>query len=146
MVGNGNSVNHNIIYQLLSKKYQYVRQKVSKDTRYLIMWPFYHMCHLAYGWMLLGLTIWFWRYIITKINNGREAMHNQRSANSHKAALSSDNKISLNLVLNIITQCKIALENDDKSDAAFYFEQIEEHIRNNPYTLFEEKVERILGL
>lgn len=73
-------------------------------------------------------------------------MSNQRPAKMHRAVMPSDDKVSLYSVLNFIKSCKTTLENEDMPEVAYYFEQIEEHIRENSEKTFNEKPEKVFGL
>jgi len=70
----------------------------------------------------------------------------QRPAKTHRAAAGTDGRVSLFEVMDFMESAKNALESAGETDAAFYFEQVHEHLRRNPQAGFKEKVTRILGV
>lgn len=70
---------------------------------------------------------------------------NQRSGNTHKAAMASDGRVSIYEIIEFMETAANVLKRADNEDSAFYFEQIAEHLRNNPKG-FKENVGRILGV
>lgn len=70
----------------------------------------------------------------------------QRPAKTYRAAAGTDGRISLFEVMEFMETAQHVLENAGESDAAFYFEQVHEHLKRNPQTGFKEKVTRILGV
>lgn len=73
-------------------------------------------------------------------------MSNQRAAKTHRAAMGQDGRVSLSEVIAFFESAEIALEREKQEDAAFYFGQVAEHLRNNPHKAFTDSVTRILGL
>lgn len=70
----------------------------------------------------------------------------QRAAKTHRAAIGSDGRVDLRELIDFATRCANVLEREDQPDSAFYFEQIAEHLRDNPQKGLKEDVGRILGL
>jgi len=70
----------------------------------------------------------------------------QRPAKTHKAAAGSDGRVTLFEVMEFFEAAQHALEAADEPDAAFYFEQVHEHLKRNPQKGFKETVSRILGV
>jgi hypothetical protein len=70
----------------------------------------------------------------------------QRAGKTHRAAMGSDGRVSLFEVMEFMEAAHHALEKHGETDAAFYFEQVHEHLKRNPQTGFKEKVGRILGI
>jgi len=70
----------------------------------------------------------------------------QRAAKTHRAAMGSDGRIDLREIVDFVERCAELLSRDNKEDSAFYFEQISEHLRNNPHKGLKEDAGRILGL
>lgn len=71
---------------------------------------------------------------------------NQRPGKSHKAAMPQDGKISLFELIDFMSLASEALNKEGNEDAAFYFEQAAEYLRDNPHKGLKEGVTRILGL
>lgn len=71
---------------------------------------------------------------------------NQRAAKTHKAALGEDGRVSMFEVIDFFEAAKTALEQHGEEDAAFYFEQVYDHLKKNPQKGFKETVSRILGV
>jgi hypothetical protein len=71
---------------------------------------------------------------------------NQRAAKTHRAAAGTDGRVSLFEVMDFMEAAQHVLENAGEHDAAFYFEQVHEHLRQNPQSGFKETVSRILGV
>ena len=72
-------------------------------------------------------------------------MSNQRAGKMHRAG-ASDSLKDMQLKIFFRT-CKEMLEQTDNEDAAFYFEQVEEHITNGGsiFTDDRQSISRILG-
>lgn len=70
----------------------------------------------------------------------------QRPAKTHRAAMGSDGRVDLREIIDFMDRCAVVLTKEHNEDSAFYFEQIAEHLRNNPHRGFKEDVGRILGL
>ena len=70
-------------------------------------------------------------------------MSNQRKGKTHKASGFEGTQAMKTLLF--FKACKQVLEEYGHDDAAFYFEQIESHLRSGG-TLDESKVGRILGV
>ncbi len=70
---------------------------------------------------------------------------NQRPGKTHRAAAASDGRVSLYEVIDFMEGAANVLSRAEKEDSAFYFEQIVEHLRNNPKGL-KENVGRVLGV
>ena len=73
-------------------------------------------------------------------------MSNQRPGKMHSAGASDNGLRDMQLKIFFRT-CKEMLEQTDNEDAAFYFEQVEEHISNGGsiYTDDKQSISRILG-
>lgn len=71
---------------------------------------------------------------------------NQRAAKTHRAALGTDGRVSLNEVIEFFDLASKALNKHGAEDAAFYFEQVHEHLLRNPHKAFKEEIGRILGV
>ena len=69
----------------------------------------------------------------------------QRPAKTHRAAAASDGRVSVYEVIEFMESAVNALNQADKEDAAFYFEQVVEHLRSNPKG-FKETAGRVLGI
>ena len=69
---------------------------------------------------------------------------NQRPAKTFSAP--SDGRISLSQLKAFSLEAKRLLEEQDEYEAAFYFEQIADHITRSPEKGLNESVGRILGL
>lgn len=70
----------------------------------------------------------------------------QRAGKTHRAAMGSDGRIDLRELIDFMTRCASALERDNQSDSSFYFEQIAEHLRDNPHQGLKADIGRVLGL
>lgn len=70
----------------------------------------------------------------------------QRAGKTYRAAAGSDGRVSLFEVMEFMQAAQHALEQHGEEDAAFYFEQVHEHLKNDPQKGFKEKVGRILGI
>jgi hypothetical protein len=70
----------------------------------------------------------------------------QRAGKTHRAAMGSDGRVSLFEVIEFFELAQHALEQHGDSEAAFYFEQVREHLTRNPHVGFKEKISRILGI
>jgi len=70
---------------------------------------------------------------------------NQRPAKTHRAAMPGEGNITIGQLRDF---CKTAagLLDENDPDAAFYFEQIAEHLTRSPQKGLNESVHRILGL
>ena len=71
-------------------------------------------------------------------------MSNQRPGKMKPAAM-SDNRSNGMQVVTFFKEAKEALERSGNGDAAFYFEQVEDWLREGK-TLTDKRVEHILGL
>lgn len=71
---------------------------------------------------------------------------NQRSAKTHKAAMGQDGRVSLSEVINFMQSAENLLEREGQEDAAFYFGQVAEFMKDNPTKAFKENVGRVLGV
>ena len=69
----------------------------------------------------------------------------QRPAKMHRAAAATDGRVSIYEVIEFLESAVNVLNSADKEDAAFYFEQIAEHLRSNPKG-FKETASRVLGV
>lgn len=70
----------------------------------------------------------------------------QRTGKSHRAAMGTDGRISLFEVIEFFEAAQHVLEQNGEENAAFYFEQVHEHLKRNPQSGFKEKISRILGI
>lgn len=70
----------------------------------------------------------------------------QRPVKTYRAAAGTDGRVSLFEVADFFEAAQNALEQAGESDAAFYFEQVHEHLKKNPQKGFKESVSRILGV
>lgn len=73
-------------------------------------------------------------------------MSNQRPAKTHRAAMPGEGNITLTRMVEFADEAARLLEENSESDAAFYFEQLAEHLRRHPEKGLNESVARILGL
>ena len=71
---------------------------------------------------------------------------NQRPAKTHRAAMPGEGNINPARLVAFADEAARLLEAQDENDAAFYFEQLAEHLRRNPEKDLNESVGRILGL
>jgi len=71
---------------------------------------------------------------------------NQRAGKSHAAAMAADDKVPMHKIIDFVDRCAIALHQSQQPDAAFYFEQIAEYLRDNPHRGLKEDAGRVLGL
>lgn len=70
---------------------------------------------------------------------------NQRAGKTHRAAM--DNSMADMRLMTSLKNLHAALEDADETEAAFYFEQLIEHIRNGkPMPSSFREAQRILGL
>lgn len=69
----------------------------------------------------------------------------QRPAKTYRAAAGTDGRVSVFEVIEFMENAAHVLAQSDKEDAAFYFEQIAEHLRSNPKG-FKETASRVLGV
>lgn len=70
----------------------------------------------------------------------------QRPAKTHRAAMGTDGRISMFEIIDFMESAQHALEQNGEDDAAFYFEQVAEHLKRNPQKGFKEQISRILGV
>lgn len=71
---------------------------------------------------------------------------NQRPAKTHRAAMPGQSNINIMQLTNFADEAARLLNIQKEEDAAFYFEQLAEHLRRNPEKGLNENVSRILGL
>ena len=71
---------------------------------------------------------------------------NQRPAKTHKAAMGQDGRVSLTEVIDFMQSAENLLEREGQEDAAFYFGQVAEFLKENPTKAFKESVGRVLGV
>lgn len=71
---------------------------------------------------------------------------NQRGGKTHRGALGTDGRVSLYEVMDFLEAAAHALHKHGAEDAAFYFEQVHEHLVRNPQKGFKEDIGRILGV
>jgi hypothetical protein len=71
---------------------------------------------------------------------------NQRAGKTHRGALGTDGRVSLYEVMDFLEAAAHALHKHGAEDAAFYFEQVHEHLVRNPQKGFKEDIGRILGV
>lgn len=71
---------------------------------------------------------------------------NQRPAKTHRAAMPGEGTINVSRLKEFATEAARLLEEENESDAAFYFEQLAEHLQRHPEKGLDERVSRILGL
>ena len=71
---------------------------------------------------------------------------NQRAAKTHRAAMGTDGRVSLWEVIDFFEAAANALNKHGAEDAAFYFEQVHEHLVRNPQKAFKEEIGGILGV
>ena len=72
-------------------------------------------------------------------------MSNQRLAKLQRKATFNDSGSMLRQVINFAKEAEELLEKQGEEDAAFYFEQVETHMRNGG-TLDQNKAGNILGV
>lgn len=73
-------------------------------------------------------------------------MSNQRTAKTHRAAMPGEGNITLGRLKEFASEAARLLEEAEQDDAAFYFEQLAEHIQRHPEKGLNESVSRILGI
>jgi hypothetical protein len=56
---------------------------------------------------------------------------NQRAGKTHMATLNDGHNISLRSLIEYVRNAKIALEDDAKDDAAYYFEMFEDFLKTD---------------
>lgn len=71
---------------------------------------------------------------------------NQRAAKTHRAAMGQDGRVSMFEIIDFMEAAANALAQHGEEDAAFYFQQVHEHLRRNPQKGFKEEISRILGV
>lgn len=71
---------------------------------------------------------------------------NQRLARTYKAAMGQDSRISLFEIIDFMRSAETVLEKEGHEDAAFYFGQVAEFLKDNPTKAFKESVGRVLGV
>ncbi len=71
---------------------------------------------------------------------------NQRPARTYNAALGQDSRISLFEIIAFMRSAEDILEKEGHEDAAFYFGQVAEFLKDNPTKAFNESVGRVLGV
>lgn len=71
---------------------------------------------------------------------------NQRPTKTHRAAMPGEGNINPARLVAFADEAARLLEAQEETDAAFYFEQLAEHLRRNPEKGLNESVGRILGL
>ena len=71
---------------------------------------------------------------------------NQRASKTRRGALATDGRVSLYEVMDFLEAAAHALHKHGAEDAAFYFEQVHEHLVRNPQKGFKEDIGRILGV
>ena len=70
----------------------------------------------------------------------------QRTSKSHRAAMGTDGRVDMREIIDFMERCSNVLGRSGNEDAAFYFEQIAEFVRDNPHKGLKEDAGRILGL
>ena len=70
----------------------------------------------------------------------------QRAGKSHKAAMGSDGRVDLREIVDFMQRCANVLDREGQEDAAFYFEQVADFVKDNPTKGLKEDAGRILGL
>jgi hypothetical protein len=75
-----------------------------------------------------------------------DGMSNQRTAKMHRAAMGQDGRVSMYEIIDFMESAANALAKHGEEDAAFYFQQVHEHLRRNPQKGFKEEIGRILGV
>jgi hypothetical protein len=74
-------------------------------------------------------------------------MTNQRAPKLQRAAVAPGNgNISIRQLIDFSQSAAASLAAEGQEDAAFYFEQLAEHLQSNPEKGLNESVSRILGL
>ncbi len=58
----------------------------------------------------------------------------------------NDGRIGYKELMTFMERCTTSLRDEGEDDAAFYFEQVADHLRKNPHKGLQEEVGRILGL
>lgn len=71
---------------------------------------------------------------------------NQRAAKTHRAAMGQDGRVAMFEIIDFMEAAANALTQHGEEDAAFYFQQVHEHLRRNPQKGFKEEISRILGV
>lgn len=70
----------------------------------------------------------------------------QRPAKTHRAAMPGEGNITVGRLMEFAREATRLLEEAEQDDAAFYFEQLAEHLQRHPEKGLNEKVSRILGV
>lgn len=70
----------------------------------------------------------------------------QRAGKSHKAAMGSDGRVDLREIVDFMQRCANVLDREGQEDAAFYFEQVADFVKDHPTKGLKEDAGRILGL
>jgi len=73
-------------------------------------------------------------------------MSNQRPTKTHRAAMPGEGNITVARLLEFSRESQRLLKEAGEEDAAFYFEQLAEHLQRHPEKGLNESVGRILGL
>tara|TARA_B110000503_G_C7098963_1_gene392929 strand:+ start:1083 stop:1268 length:186 start_codon:yes stop_codon:yes gene_type:complete len=58
----------------------------------------------------------------------------------------NDGRITIKELISFMDDCVIKLRDASEDDAAFYFEQVSDHLRKDPVKGLNENVSRVLGL
>ena len=58
----------------------------------------------------------------------------------------NDGRIGYKELMTFMERCTINLRDEGEDDAAFYFEQVADHLRKNPHKGLSEDPSRVLGL
>ena len=74
-------------------------------------------------------------------------MSNQRAGNWKPAAMSdSGERVNYKTVVDFMQTAANELDREGYEDASFYFQQVVDHLKDNPRKGFNEKVTTVLGL
>ena len=70
----------------------------------------------------------------------------QRKAKTYRAAMPGEGNITLSKLKDFALEAQKLLEDAGEEDAAFYFDQLADHLIKNPEKGLDEKASRILGV
>jgi len=71
---------------------------------------------------------------------------NQRPAKTYRAAMPGEGSINVQRLKEFASEAARLLEEGGDESAAFYFEQLAEHLQRHPEKGLDERVSRILGI
>ena len=60
--------------------------------------------------------------------------------------MNNDGRYGVKQLISFLQECADKLRDASEDDAAFYFEQVADHLQKNPFKGLDESVGKILGL